>query len=122
MGKKILIVDDSKMMRQQVKFTLGEAGFEVIEAEDGVKALEQFSEHNDIAMAIVDVNMPNMDGFEFIDNLNLQKKTIPCMMLTTECKADMIEKARKAGCVKGWLVKPFRPNQLIEAVKKFSSE
>ena len=117
MGKKVMIVDDSRTIRQQVSFTLGKGGYEVIEAEDGVDGYNKLKADSEIAMVISDVNMPNMNGLEMVEKVKADGITTPIIMLTTEGAADLIERAKAAGA-KGWLVKPFKPDQLVAAVSK----
>ncbi len=119
MGKKIMIVDDSKTIRQQVSFTLTKGGYEVIEAEDGVDGIEKLKANKDVAMVISDVNMPNMNGLEMVEKLKAEGSTVPVIMLTTEGASDLIQRAKAAGA-KGWLVKPFQPDQLVAAVTKIA--
>lgn len=119
MGKKVMIVDDSKTIRQQVTFTLTKGGYEVIEAEDGVDGIEKLGANGDVAMIISDVNMPNMDGIQMVEKMKENGVTVPIVMLTTEGAADLIERAKAAGA-KGWLVKPFKPEQLVAAVNKLA--
>jgi two-component system chemotaxis response regulator CheY len=121
MSKKVLIVDDSKTIRQQVSFTLTKGGFGVVEAEDGKDGLEKLSANADVSMIISDVNMPNMNGLEMVEAIKSGGKhpTLPIVMLTTEGSAELIERAKAAGA-KGWLVKPFKPEQLIAVVQKLT--
>ena len=121
MGKKILIVDDSRTIRQQVGFTLTKEGFEVVEAEDGQDGLNKLQANADISMIVSDVNMPNMGGLEMVEAIRQieQFKFLPIIMLTTESSGDIVDRAKKAGA-SGWLVKPFNPEQLVGAVKKLA--
>jgi two-component system chemotaxis response regulator CheY len=121
MGKKILIVDDSKTIRQQVSFTLSKGGYDVVEAEDGLEGIEKLKSEKDISMVISDVNMPNMNGIEMVEAINKDDsiKGVPVVMLTTEGSSDLINRAKAAGA-RGWLVKPFKPDQLIAAVSKLA--
>tara|TARA_B100001094_G_C18147505_1_gene781677 strand:+ start:811 stop:1173 length:363 start_codon:yes stop_codon:yes gene_type:complete len=119
MGKKVMIVDDSRTIRQQVSFTLSKGGYEVVEAEDGIEGLSKLDENPDTAMIISDVNMPNMSGLEMAEKMKEKGVNIPIVMLTTEGASDLIERAKAAGA-KGWLVKPFKPEQLVAAVDKLS--
>jgi two-component system chemotaxis response regulator CheY len=121
MGKKILIVDDSKTIRQQVSFTLSKGGFEVVEAEDGALGLSALRANLDVALVISDVNMPNMNGIEMVQEIAKDQTVnkIPVIMLTTEGSTELIQKAKEAGA-KGWLVKPFKPEQLLAAVSKLA--
>ncbi|RDB36168.1 response regulator [Spirobacillus cienkowskii] len=118
-SNKILIVDDAKTIRQQVNFTLVKAGFEVIEAVDGVDGIAKLKENKDIKAIISDINMPNMDGFQMVASIKGDSSLAqpPILILTTEGANDMILKAKQAGA-SGWIVKPFKPEILVEAVKK----
>lgn len=121
MGKKILIVDDSKTIRQQVNFTLLKGGFTVLEAEDGKDGLAKLKANPDVSVVVSDVNMPNMNGLEML-SLIRQDPTIgniPVLMLTTEGSGELIERAKQAGA-KGWVVKPFKPEQLVAAVTRLA--
>ena len=118
MAKTIMTVDDSTSVRQMVGFTLKEAGYEVIEACDGKDALTKIDGVN-INMVVTDLNMPNMDGIELIRNLraNPKLKFVPIIMLTTESQNEKKMEGKTAGAT-GWIVKPFKPEQLISVVKK----
>lgn len=119
MSKKVLIVDDSRTIRQQVNFTLSKGGFAVVEAEDGKDGIEKLKANPDVAMIISDVNMPNMNGLEMVEAISGDAGLThpPIVMLTTEGSGEMVERAKKAGA-KGWLVKPFKPDQLVQVVQK----
>lgn len=118
MAKQILIVDDSKTMRDMVNFTLTGAGFDVAEAGDGVEALASI-EGRDFDLVITDLNMPNMDGFGLIENLRAMNKYrfLPILMLTTESDPAKKERGKQAGAT-GWIVKPFNPEKLVQVVHK----
>ena len=117
MSKTIMTVDDSASVRQMVSLTLKDAGYSVIEACDGKDALAKLS--GPLGMIVTDLNMPNMDGIEFIRNVraNPQYKFVPIVMLTTESQADKKEQGKAAGAT-GWIVKPFKPDQLLAVAKK----
>jgi len=114
----ILAVDDSASMRQMVSFTLKGAGYNVIEAEDGQKALEK-AKVSSVDLVLTDVNMPVMDGIELVKNLRTlpDYKFTPILMLTTESAGDKKMEGKNAGAT-GWLVKPFNPEQLLATIKK----
>jgi two-component system chemotaxis response regulator CheY len=118
MAKTILIVDDSASLRQVVNIALTGAGYEVIEAGDGKEGLEKLDGRK-IHLVISDVNMPNMDGITFVTEARkiAEYKFTPFIMLTTESQQDMVEKGKAAGA-KAWMVKPFKPDQMLDAVSK----
>lgn len=115
---KILAVDDSTSMRQMVTFTLKGAGFQVIEASDGVDALNK-AKSEQVDLVISDVNMPNMNGIDLVKELRglSNYKYTPMLMLTTEAGDDSKSAGRAAGAT-GWIVKPFNPDQLLATIKK----
>jgi len=118
MSSVILSVDDSKSMRQLVRFTLQKEGYQVVEAGDGREALTRVKQFQ-VNMVITDLNMPNMDGIELIRALRGDPafKFVPIVMLTTENTADKKDAGKNAGAT-GWIVKPFKPEQLIAVVKR----
>lgn len=118
MAKTILIVDDSASLRSVVGTALKGAGYDVIEAEDGRVALTKLNGQK-IHLIISDVNMPNMNGIEFLKASKLMPayKFTPVIMLTTE-SAEEKKMQGQAGGAKAWMVKPFQPAQLLNAVSK----
>lgn len=123
MNKLVMIVDDSIVLRSSVKFTLESAGYEVAEADNGKTGLTKLQEllARGIrpGMIISDVNMPQMDGITFVQEVKKGPgKFIPVLMLTTESQPAMKEAGKNAGAA-GWLVKPFKEDQLLSVVKKF---
>lgn len=119
MAKKILIVDDSRTARMQVKNTLGDAGFEVVEAgdgEEGVRVVEQMSA--ELELVLCDVNMPALNGLDMLQRLHPRfGSKMSFLMLTTEAEPTLVRRAKELGA-KGWIVKPFKPEMLVAAVKK----
>ncbi len=118
MAKTVLTVDDSASIRQMVSFTLKSAGYDVIEATDGMDGLDK-AKSKQVNLILTDQNMPRMDGISLIKSLRAtaQYKSTPILMLTTESSDAMKSQGRAAGAT-GWLVKPFDPQKLIEVVKK----
>ena len=114
----ILAVDDSASMRQMVSFTLKGAGYTVVEAVDGVDALNK-AKTQKFDCVVTDVNMPNKDGITLIKDLRALPdfKFIPMLMLTTESGMDKKQAGKAAGAT-GWIVKPFNPDQLLKTIKK----
>jgi two-component system chemotaxis response regulator CheY len=117
--KTILAVDDSASVRHMVKITLAAAGYQVIEAGDGREGLTQ-AKGNAVAMILTDLNMPVMNGLEFIRELRKlpHYRGVPIVFLTTESDDGMKQQAKAAGAT-GWITKPFRQEQLLAAAKKF---
>jgi len=114
----IMTVDDAASMRQMVSFTLTDAGHTVLQAEDGVDALEKAKDGN-VEAFIVDINMPRMDGITLVKELRAMAsyKFTPILMLTTESQESKRQEGKAAGAT-GWLVKPFNPEQLLTVIKK----
>lgn len=123
MSKKILVVDDSNTIRQQVGMCLTGAGYTVVEAADGAEGLSTIKSTPDLAMVICDVNMPNMNGIEMLEAVHADGSfsSLPVIMLTTEGQPALISRAKKAGA-KGWIVKPFKPDLLLAAAKKLTAK
>jgi two-component system chemotaxis response regulator CheY len=115
---KILIVDDSKSMRQMVLMTLKNAGHDVTDAEDGMDALTK-AKVSSFDVVVTDINMPNMGGIELTQNLrkmaNFSRTPIIC--LTTESSEEMKLKGKNAGAT-GWIVKPFSPDKLLATINR----
>ena len=116
--RRILSVDDSTSIRQMVNFTLGKAGYEVVEAVDGKDGLDKAGAGK-FDLIITDLNMPNMDGIQMMTAVRkLPGYTFtPILMLTTESQAEKKDAGRKAGAT-GWIVKPFNADQLITVIQK----
>lgn len=118
MSKTIMIVDDSPSLRQVVTIALKGAGYDVIEACDGSDAIGKL-DGKKINLIISDVNMPKMNGIEMVKEIKQMSnyKFTPIIMLTTESQDQMKEQGKQAG-VKAWVVKPFKPDQMLDAVSK----
>lgn len=123
MGKKrILVVDDSQTVRQQVSLALAQAGFDVVEACDGEEGATVVDEQPDIAGIVCDVNMPRLNGIDMLERIRGWQKSanIPVLMLTTEGQPALIRKAKEVGA-KGWMVKPFNATHLVAAIQKLTA-
>jgi len=121
MSKKIMIIDDSKPIRQLVSLTLEAAKYEVLTAEDGRDALSKVPTFQP-NLIICDVNMPNMNGIDFVKAMKSEAaydefKFIPIVMLTTESSEQKKNEGQVAGA-KAWMVKPFLPERLLAVVEK----
>lgn len=119
MTQTILTVDDSPSIRQMVAATLRRGGYTVVEAVDGLDALERAGQHDDVALVLTDQNMPNMDGLTLTRNLRAHERyaRTPILMLTTESSPEM-KAAGKAAGLTGWMVKPFDPKTLLAVLDK----
>lgn len=119
MPKTILIVDDSSSLRTVVKIALTRAGYEVLEAGDGKLGLTELDKAGKVNLIVSDVNMPNMDGITFVTEVKKhpRHRFTPVIMLTTEAADGKKEQGRAAGA-KAWIIKPFNPPQLLDAVSK----
>jgi len=118
MASVILAVDDSASMRQMVNFTLKGAGYEVVQAVDGLEALEYARLHS-VDLVLTDVNMPRMDGITLVKELRAlpSYRYTPMLMLTTESGHDKKTQGKQAGAT-GWIVKPFSPDQLLATIAR----
>ncbi len=119
MEKVILVADDSTSIRKFVTFALRELGYRVLTAADGMEALERLpSEHIDLI--ITDLNMPNIDGFEFIRTLRETEeyRWIPVIILSSLANEDDIQRGLMLGA-NSYLVKPFNPKRIQYEVSKY---
>ena len=118
MAKRILVIDDSASLREAVGSALTEAGYVVVEAKDGKDALKKLDGRK-LDLMICDVLMPGMDGIALVKEVKRLAgyRFVPIIMLTTEASEQSKEAGQMAG-VKAWVVKPFRPTQILNAVSK----
>lgn len=117
-AQTILAVDDSASMRQMVRFTLEGAGYKVVQAADGVEALE-YAKISGCDLVLTDVNMPRMDGITLVRELRALSlyKFTPMLVLTTESGQQTKQRGKQAGAT-GWIVKPFNPAQLLATIAR----
>lgn len=115
MSAKIMCVDDSPTIRMLVKQNLVPEGYDIVEAENGQEGLKKLSP--DINLFLVDVNMPVMNGFDFVKSLKSDGtySAKPVVFLTTESSVDKKSVGKELG-VNGWIVKPFEPESLLKIV------
>ncbi len=120
-GKTVLVVDDSAAVRRAVKLMASGAGYSCIEAADGADALKQLGSH-DVDIVLTDLNMPVMDGWQFIEKMRSQPEMrfIPVLVLTTECHDDVASKLKRSG-VTGVLQKPIGRDELLSALRRVDS-
>ncbi|HVN96482.1 MAG TPA: response regulator [Syntrophorhabdaceae bacterium] len=116
--RRVMTVDDSGSVRQMVSFTLRDAGYEVVEAVDGKDALSKLA-GTQVHLVLTDLNMPNLDGMGLIKEMraNPAYKFLPIIMLTTESQDSKKQECKAAGAT-GWIVKPFKPEQLLTVVRR----
>lgn len=116
--RKVIVVDDSQTARTQVSSTLVGAGYQVIEAVDGTDGIAKIQHHDDAALVLCDVNMPNMNGLDMLGSVPAETRAkMIFLMLTTEADPRLVQRAKAVGA-RGWIVKPFNPSLLVSAVKK----
>lgn len=118
MAKRILTIDDSKTIRDMLKLTLLDAGFEVLQAVDGQDGVDVLGKVP-VDLVITDINMPKMDGYDVIRHIRgrSEHKNTPILVLTTESELEKRNIAREAGAT-GWMVKPFDPEQMVATINK----
>lgn len=115
---KVLVVDDSATVRNEVSACLKNNGIDVEVAVDGKDGLNKLKSHSDIKLVISDVNMPNMDGLTMVESIRSSgNNSVNIIMLTTESDPRMKERGKAAG-VKGWIVKPFNGDAVVGGIKK----
>lgn len=115
---KVMVIDDSAMVRAMVGRTLRASGYEVIDAVDGQDGLAKLAAHDDLRLILCDVNIPVMSGLEFLEATQGIGSRVPVVMLTTEGQPEMIARAKTLGA-RGWIVKPFKPDMLLEMTRAF---
>ena len=115
---RVLAVDDSAVMRNMVRISLSQAGFEVTQAKDAATALE-LARQSSYDLVLADVNMPGMNGIELIRALRNEEayRHTPILMLTTESSPERTREGKEAGAT-GWIVKPFDPEQLVATMQR----
>jgi len=122
MSKIIMVIDDSPTIRVSVEMALKPLGMPVKQAENGKDALDKIKglrdSGEDVALCISDINMPVLNGIDFITEFRKSDKFTPVVVLTTEAEKDMIQKGKEAGA-SGWIIKPFQAEDLVNVVKRF---
>ena len=118
MSRRILVVDDSPSLRRMIAMTLKGAGYDVVEAEDGLDALERVAAARFDAV-LTDQNMPRMDGLSFIREFRTRPEGqgVPVVFLSTESEGELKDKARAAGAL-GWMTKPFDQAKLLSVMAR----
>jgi two-component system chemotaxis response regulator CheY len=120
MGKKIIVVDDSSVIRSELALVLSAAGYNVIEAANGAEGLQRLLENADTALVLSDINMPIMNGIQMLVEIKASGgPSPPVLMLTTEGSTELMKEARRAGA-KAWIVKPFVNDLLVATVQKIA--
>jgi len=118
---KVLVVDDSAMVRTQLSRVLDAAGFCVAAATDGVDALKRLADEPGTKLVVCDLNMPIMGGIELLEELRTRRRDpVPFVVLTTDAQADVIGRARSLGA-SGWMTKPLKPELLLATAMKLTA-
>ncbi len=122
MGKYIMVIDDSPTIRVSVEMALKQVGIPVKQAENGQDALDIIARikesGEEVALCISDINMPVLNGIDFIREFRKSDRFTPVVVLTTEAEKDTIQKGKEAGA-SGWIIKPFQAEDLVNVVKRF---
>jgi two-component system chemotaxis response regulator CheY len=116
---KVLVIDESSDVRQRVAKALGKAGFQVIQAADGIEGAKQIRSQDDLAVVICEVNVPRLQGLDMLESVQqeIAEKGLIVAVLTSESDPEVISRGTRAG-VKSWFIKPFRERLLVAAVQK----
>ncbi len=119
----ILVVDDSGIIREQLSHTLRYHGYKVLTADNGGMGLTMAMSHPEINLFIVDINMPNMNGLEMIEEIRLidPHKETPIFVLTTESSSEIANEGKQAGAT-AWIVKPFKEEPLLAGIRHVLSQ
>ena len=117
---KILVVDDSPLVRQQLRMALMDAGFDVIEAVDGQDGVNKIRSTPNLAAVVCDINMPGMNGIQVIETVRKEGYKMPIAVLSTEGNTELMMRGKKAGC-QAWMIKPFKADILVAALKKMAT-
>jgi two-component system, chemotaxis family, chemotaxis protein CheY len=118
MPTKVIVIDDSSVARQQAAVVLQAAGFVVVEAVDGHDGLEKIAENPDANLVLCDVNMPKMNGIQVLAAAGPAPKQA-FLMVTTEGQPELVQQAKQHGA-KGWIIKPYKPELLLAAVRRLA--
>jgi len=122
MNRHIIIIDDSPTIRLSVEYAIRSLGNPIEHAENGRDAMKKISSikdrGGDLALCICDINMPEMDGISFLKEFRKTDRFTPVIVLTTESQEDKIKAGRESGA-SGWIVKPFKPQDLVRVVERF---
>lgn len=123
MTKKVLIVDDSDRVRDEVRGVLASAGFQVLEATNGLEGLDRILGTEDLSAVFCDINMPRLSGLDMLEQVKEKGllPRLPVIMLTTDDQPELVARAKAVGA-KGYIVKPFKPEHLISTVRKLTSD
>lgn len=125
-GPKVLVIDDSNVVRNELRHILSVRSCTVVEAVDGVDGLAKLAAHPDVVLAFCDVNMPNLSGLEMVEKVATEVvagrlKRVPIVMLTTESSKDKVVRAKSAG-VLGWIIKPAKREHILQLFDRFVSK
>jgi two-component system chemotaxis response regulator CheY len=118
---KVLVIDDSENIRQEIQRALSSEGFEIIEAANGLEGVATLRARQDLALALCDINMPGMTGLELLAQVAQEGCKTPIVMLTSEGQPSLIARAKELGA-QGWILKPFRVEFLVAAVRRLTSK
>ncbi|HEY8944541.1 MAG TPA: response regulator [Polyangiaceae bacterium] len=121
MSRKVLVIDDAEPVRQWLSKLLSEAGFQVVQAIDGIEGAKQIRAHADLAVVLCDINLPRLNGLDMLESIQqeIAEKDLKVVVLTSDAGPDSILRGKRAG-VKGWFIKPLKGELLVAALQKLS--
>ncbi|HJX29228.1 MAG TPA: response regulator [Thermoanaerobaculia bacterium] len=115
--RKVLVVDDSKLMHKMYEVMLRQ--YPLVYASDGRQALDRLQEHADIDLVLLDINMPNMNGLEFLAQIrsNGTHKELPVIIISTEGRDEDTQRGLEAGA-SAYIKKPFHSEDILEKISQ----
>ncbi len=119
----LIIAEDSRTIRDQLLFFLKLPELDILPAEDGLEALALFDANKDrVRVVLTDIHMPNLEGLEMARILREERGfTGPIIVLTQQGDNSLIKRAKQIG-VNGWLIKPFKGDELLQIIKRLLDE
>lgn len=118
--KKILVVDDSKLMHKMYEVMLRQ--YPLVHAMDGRDALDKLSEHADVELVLLDINMPNMNGLEFLEAIREDGTydSLQVVIISTEGKEEDTQRGLEAGAT-AYVKKPFRSEEIVDTISRLEA-
>ena len=115
--RKVLVVDDSKLMHKMYEVMLRQ--YPLVYASDGRQALDRLKDHGDIDLVLLDINMPSMNGLEFLAELRSDsaRANLPVIIISTEGREEDTARGLEAGAT-AYIKKPFHSEEILEVINR----